>query len=312
MGRIKLSTIFGEVKAYTIITFGLLMYVVGWVLFLIPNNMVGGGVSGIGVVLLYAFNIPVSVSFFVINLVLILIALKILGSGFGVKTVYAIIMCSLMYEFVPSFLSPEFIQEVAIDNGKFLCAMFGGVMSGLGVGLCFSQGGSTGGTDIVALMVCKFRNMSPGRIILLLDVFIIASSLLLPADIVNEAGEIVGKKTWGERLAIILYGYIVVISCSYTIDLFISGTKQSLQIFIFSKKYEQIADAIISQVGRGVTILDAQGWYTKEHNKLVMVIARKADINLIYKVIREVDRDAFISVGSVSEVFGQGFDQIKK
>lgn len=312
MGKNKFAEILGEIKAYTIITFGLLSYVIGWVVFLIPNSMVGGGVSGIGAVLLYAFGIPVSVSFLVINLILLIVALKVLGSGFGIKTVYAIIMCSILFQFVPYMFSPDFIEEVAIENGKFLCALFGGALSGLGIGLCFSQGGSTGGTDIVALMVCKFRSVSPGRVILLLDIFIIASSLLLPADIVNEAGEVVGTKTWGERLAIILYGYIIVIACSYSIDLFISGTKQSLQIFIFSKKYEQIADAIISQVGRGVTIIDAQGWYTKEHNKLVMVIARKSDMNLVYKVIKEVDRDSFISVGSVSGVYGKGFDEIKK
>ncbi len=312
MGKIKFSQILDEVKAYVFITLGLLLYVVGWVLFLIPNNMVGGGVSGIGAVIYYASGIPVSVSYFVINLILLLVAIKVLGSGFGVKTVYAIVMASLMFQFVPTFFSMDFVQEVAIDNGKFLCALFGGALSGLGIGLCFSYGGSTGGTDIVALMVCKYKNVSPGKIILLLDVFIIASSLLLPADIISETGEVIGQKTWGERLAIILYGYIIVISCSYSLDLFISGTKQSLQIFIFSKKYEQIADAIISQVGRGVTIIDAQGWYTKEHNKLVMVIARKTDMSLVYKVIKEVDRNAFISVGSVTGVYGKGFEQIEK
>ena len=175
---VKLLT---EVKSYFIMTLGLLLYALGWVIFVIPNNMVGGGVSGISAILLYAFNIPVSVSFFVINLVLLLIALKVLGKAFGVKTVYAIIMISVFYEVVPPLISETFIQEIAISNGKLLCAIFGGVCAGLGIGISFSQGGSTGGTDIVALMIVKYRNVSAGRVLLLLDIFIIASSLLLPA-----------------------------------------------------------------------------------------------------------------------------------
>lgn len=310
---VNLKTILGEIKAYIIITVGLLCYALGWDVFLIPNNMVGGGVTGISAVLLYAFNIPVSYSFFVINLVLLLIALKVLGKGFGVKTVYAIVVTSIFLEVVPMFLSEAFIQEFAISNGKLLCAIFGGVTSGLGIGLCFSQGGSTGGTDIVALMITKYRNISAGRIILIIDIFIIASSLLLPAkELFDSAGNVIGVESAGMRLATVLYGYILITACSYTIDLFVSGTKQSLQVFIFSKKYGEIADAIISDIGRGVTLIDAQGWYTKQESKIVMVVVRKTDINMIYKIIKSVDRDAFMSVGSVTGVYGKGFDQIKK
>lgn len=299
--KINFKTVFGEFKAYVVITIGLLCYVLGWDVFLLPNNMVGGGVTGIGAVLLYAFGIPVSYSFFVINLVLLVIALKVLGKGFGVKTVYAIIVTSVFFDIVPDYLPDAFIQEIAISNGKLLCAIFGGVVSGLGIGLCFSHGGSTGGTDIVALMITKYRNVSAGRIILILDVFIIASSLLIPS---NEG--------WGMRIATILYGYILIMACSFTIDLFVSGTKQSLQVFIFSKKYGEIADAIISDIGRGVTLINAQGWYTKNENKIVMVVVRKTDVNMVYKIVKSVDRDAFMSVGSVTGVYGKGFDEIKK
>ncbi|MBR5856481.1 MAG: YitT family protein [Bacteroidales bacterium] len=303
----------GEIKAYIIITIGLLCYALGWDVFLIPNNMVGGGVTGISAVLLYAFKIPVSYSFFVINLVLLLIALKVLGKGFGVKTVYAIVVTSIFFELLPMTLPEAFIQEFAVSNGKLLCAIFGGVTSGLGIGLCFSQGGSTGGTDIVALMITKYRNISAGRIILIIDIFIIASSLLLPAkEIFDSAGNVIGVENMGMRLATVLYGYILIAACSYTIDLFVSGTKQSLQVFIFSKKYGEIADAVISDIGRGVTLIDAQGWYTKQESKIVMVVVRKTDINMIYKIIKSVDRDAFMSVGSVTGVYGKGFDQIKK
>lgn len=309
----KFLKVFTEVKSYVIMTLGLLLYALGWIIFVIPNNMVGGGVTGIGAILLYAFNIPVSVSFFIINLVLLLIALKVLGKGFGMKTVYAIIVTSLFYEVVPPLIPEIFIEEIAISNGKLLSAIFGGVCAGLGIGISFSQGGSTGGTDIVALMIVKYRNVSAGRVILLLDIFIIASSLLLPpAEIKDATGAVIGVESWGERFATILYGYIVIGACSYSVDMFISGTKQSLQIFIFSKKYAELADAITSQTGRGVTLIDGQGWYTKQQSKIVMVVMRKDDMNLLYRMIREIDRDAFLSVGSVSGVYGKGFDEIKK
>lgn len=305
--------IFGEAKAYTIITFGLLCYVLGWVVFLIPNNMVGGGVTGISAILLYAFHIPVSISFFVINLILLLIALKILGKAFGVKTVYAIIVTSLFFDLVPNFVPDTFIAEIAVGNGKLLCSIFGGAMAGLGIGICFSQGGSTGGTDIIALIITKYKNVSPGKIILLMDIFIIASSFLLPAkEIYDASGAVIGVESIGSRFATILYGYIMIACCSYTIDLVISGTKQSMQIFIFSSKYAEISDAIISDVKRGVTLIDAQGWYTKHESKIVMVVVRKTDINLIYKIVKSIDKDAFMSVGSVMGVYGKGFDQIKK
>ena len=308
----KFLKVFTEVKSYLIMTLGLLLYALGWIIFVIPNNMVGGGVSGVSAILLYAFNIPVSISFFVINLILLLIALKVLGKAFGVKTVYAIIMISIFYEIVPPLIPEIFIEEIAISNGKLLCAIFGGVCAGLGIGISFSQGGSTGGTDIVALMIVKYKNVSAGRIILLLDIFIIASSLMLPPKEIVDANGVIAIESWGERFATILYGYILIGACSYSIDMFISGTKQSLQIFIFSKKYAELADAITSQTGRGVTLIDGQGWYTKQHSKIVMVIMRKDDMNLLYRMIREIDRDAFLSVGSVSGVYGKGFDQIKK
>ena len=311
--KLNIKSILGEFKAYVVITIGLLCYVLGWDIFLLPNSMVGGGVTGIAAVLLYAFGIPVSYSFFVINLILLLIALKVLGKGFGIKTVYAIIVTSVFFDVVPNYLPEAFIQEIAVSNGKLLCAIFGGVISGLGIGICFSNGGSTGGTDIIALMITKYKNVSAGRIILIIDIFIIASSFLLPAkEILDSAGNVIGVESIGMRFATVLYGYILIMACSFTIDLFVSGTKQSLQVFIFSRKYGEIADSIISDIGRGVTLIDAQGWYTKNESKIVMVVVRKTDINMIYKIVKSVDKDAFMSVGSVTGVYGKGFDEIKK
>ena len=308
-----MKNLLGEVKAYVIITLGLLLYTLGWIVFVIPNNMVGGGVTGLSAILLYAFNIPVGASFFVINLILLLIALKVLGKGFGMKTVYAIVIASVFYEILPAVIPDVFIQEIAISNGKLLCAIFGGVCAGLGIGISFSQGGSTGGTDIVALMIVKYRNISAGRVILLLDIIIIALSLLLPPnEIVDANGTVVGVESWGQRFATILYGYILIGACSYSVDMFVSGTKQSSQIFIFSKKYAELADAITTGTGRGVTLIDGEGWYTHQKSKIVMVVVRKDDLGVLYRMIREIDKDAFLSVGNVSGVYGKGFDQIKK
>lgn len=296
----RFKKIYKVIKSYSIITFGLFCYTAGWVIFILPNHLVGGGVSGISAIIQYATGFSVSYSFLIINAILLAIALKILGKGFGFKTVYAIIIASVFFKVLPMFIHDEFIQEIALSNGKLLCTIIGGAAAGIGIGITFSQGGSTGGTDIIALMVNKYRNISPGRMILLMDVVIIASSMFLPSDL-----------GLGTRLANVMYGYIMVFVCSTTIDLFISGTKQSIQVFVFSKHYEAIANRISVEMHRGVTVLDGQGWFSKENGKILLVIVRKTESNIIKKIIKEEDKDAFMSVGSVMGVYGLGFDSIK-
>ena len=288
-------------KEYFLIAIGLLCYTASWNIFIIPHGMVGGGVSGIGALIYYATGFPVSYSFFIINTILLIMALKVLGKGFGFKTVFAIIVASIFFKVLPDIIPESFIQEISLSNGKLLSAMFGGAMSGLGIALTFSQGGSTGGTDIVALMVAKYRNISPGKIILYLDIVIIASSIFLPNDL-----------SYGLKFANILYGYMVTVLCSYTLDLLLSGMKQSIQMFIFSKNYAAIADRITNDMKRGVTVLNGTGWFSKKEGKVLLVIARKTEMNLIYRIVKEEDKDAFMSEGSVRGVYGQGFDQIKR
>lgn len=305
--------ILGGVKAYVIITIGLLCYVMGWCIFLIPNNLVGGGVSGISSIILYAFGVPISVTYFSINIVLLLIALKVLGKGFGAKTVYAIVASTLFFQFVPQFIPQDFINEIAISNGKLLSAIFGGVMSGVGIGISFSQGGSTGGTDIVALMVAKYHNIAPGRMILYMDLVIIACSLFIPAkEITDAAGNVIGTETWGMRLATVLYGYMLIASCSQIVDMMVAGSRQSVQVFIFSKNYEKIADIITQEMGRGVTVLTGEGWYTRSESKMLMVLIHKTEVGKIHNLIREIDKDSFISMAPVTGVWGRGFQQIGK
>ena len=300
------KTIWEFFKEYALITFGLLAYSLGWTIFLLPNNLVGGGVSGFSAILFYATGIPMGYTYFVLNVILLLIALKILGTGFGGKTVYAIVMTSVCLNIFPNIVPHEFIEAFAVSNGKFICAVLGGIIAGVGIGISISQGGSTGGTDIIALIWCKFRNASPGRVILIIDVVIILTSLLVPSY--TETGELL---SFPEKLAIIVYGLIMVTVCGYAVDVYLSGTKQSVQALIFTKKYEEMADAIAYDMKRGVTVMPAKGWFTKEDTYVVIVVTRKNDLNLLLRYVKSIDPDAFLSVSSVMGVYGKGFDAIK-
>ena len=296
----KTKRVLERLRSYSIITFGLLLYALGWTVFLIPSGLVGGGVTGISAVIFYATGFPVSWSFFIINAALLAVALKVLGKGFGVKTVFAIVAVTLFLDRLPGLIPQELIEDIAIGNGKLLSAMMGGVFSGAGIAITFTQGGSTGGTDIVALMINKYRNISPGKLILYMDIFIILSSLIIPSE-----------ASIGERAAIIIYGFVLISVTSYTVDLILSGARQSIQIFIFSQKYQQIADAI-TPTGRGVTVIDGMGWNTKKEGKILMLIVRRTESNFVFRLVREIDKDAFLSVGNVMGVYGKGFEEMKK
>ena len=226
--------------------------------------------------------------------------------AFGAKTVYAIILASVCLNVFQSIIPETIIQDFALSNGKLMCSIIGGSMAGLGIGMSISQGGSTGGTDIVALIITKFRNISPGRIILTMDVFIIASSLLFPSFDVDGQ-----RIPFDSKFSIAVYGMIIVTVCGHVVDLYLAGSKQSVQLFILSRHYEEIADMVSKDFHRGVTVLNGEGWYTKQPASVLMVITRKTDLNLLLRSIKRVDPDAFLSISSVSGVYGQGFDSIK-
>lgn len=296
----------GLLKDYALVTVGVVSYALGWSVFLLPNNLVGGGVSGFASILMYATGIPMGITYFVLNVLLLIIGTKILGTGFGGKTIYAIVMTSVMLSIMPKIIPADFIHEFAISNGKLICTFLGGIIAGFGIGLSISRGGSTGGTDIIALVWCRFKPASPGRVILIIDVGIILSSLLFPSY--TETGELL---PFSEKLAVVVYGLIQVTVSGYAIDLYLSGSKQSVQAFIFTKKVSEMADAIAFDMKRGVTVLPAKGWYSKEEKEVLMVVTRKADLNLLLRYVKNIDPDAFLSVSSVMGVYGQGFDTIK-
>jgi uncharacterized membrane-anchored protein YitT (DUF2179 family) len=293
-------------KEYALVTLGVVSYALGWTIFLLPNNLIGGGVSGFASIVYYATGLQMSITYFILNVVLLLIGTRILGTGFGGKTIYAIVMTALMLAIMPKLIPTDFIHEFALSNGKLICTFLGGIIAGMGIGLSISQGGSTGGTDIVALLWCKFYPASPGRVILIIDVGIILSSLLFPSY--TESGELL---PFAEKLAVVVYGLIQVTVSGYAIDLYLSGSKQSVQAFIFTKKVAEMADAIAFDMKRGVTVLPAKGWYSKEEKQVIMVVTRKTDLNLLLRYVKTIDPDAFLSVSTVMGVYGQGFDTIK-
>ena len=312
-------------KEWSMVTLGALIYVTSWALFLIPNNLVGGGVSGISSIIQYATGgaIQMGYSYFVINVVLLLVAFFVLGTGFGAKTIYAIILASVGLRFLPGLIPPEIVNSLAIQNGKLISTLMGGMLAGVGIGMSISNGGSTGGTDIIALIYTRYRNVSPGKVILYIDVIIILSTLFVPS-VVNELDPETGLPLLGadgqplthlmpfaEKITTVVYGLILVTVCGKVIDMYLSGSQQSVQLMILSKQYAEIADAVTHELKRGVTVLEGKGWYSKQESHVLMVITRKTDLNLMLRYIKTIDPKAFLSVSSVNGVYGNGFDPIK-
>jgi len=290
-----LRTIVDNVRTYVVIAFGLLILSIAWTAFLIPHQISGSGVTGIGAIVYYATGIPMGYTYFAINVVLMVVALKILGAGFGIKTIYGIVLSAVMLTILQPLIPAAVVQE------KFMSAIIGGMLCGVGLGIVFTQGGSTGGTDIIAMVVTKYRNISPGRIILYCDVFIISSSYIILTHLESA-----------QRVETMVYGFVTMAIQAYTLDAILSGNRQSVQIFIFSQHYEKIADQIISRVRRGVTVIDGTGWYTKENQKVIITLVRKHELTDVYRIIKSVDHDAFITVANVMGVFGKGFEELKK
>jgi uncharacterized membrane-anchored protein YitT (DUF2179 family) len=276
------------IRSHVIITFGLILYSLAWTSFLLPNKITGGGVSGVAALIFYATGFPVGISVLLINAGLIIFALRTIGFGFGLKTIYGVIVLSF---FLSLF---QLLIKTPIVTDRFLAAVIGGLLGGLGIGIVFSQGGSSGGTDIIAMSVNKYRNFSLGRVIMYCDIVIISSSYIL-----------------FHSLELIVYGYVTMIVTSYMIDFVLEGSRQSYQAFVFSRHHDKIANRVSNELHRGVTLLDGEGWYSKEPIKVVMVLIRKNESSQLLRIVKDEDPKAFISLGSVMGVYGQGFDRIK-
>ena len=293
------KNIFAEVKRYVVITLALFTMCLGWTAFLIPNHLMGGGVSGIAALIYWGTNgaISTGISVLVINAVLLAIALKVIGVGFGIKTGYSIIMASLFMSLLQHFITDPMMAGTMqpFVNDHFLAAILGGGLAGLSIGVAFTQGGSTGGTDIIAMIVCKYRNISQGRVILILDIIIIACGFIV-----------------GNTIEDFIYSCVVMGVCSYCIDLVLTGNKQTVQAFIFTSEPEKVADRIVNEMQRGVTVINGTGWYTKKEGPILMVVAHKRESQMILRIVKEEDPAAFMTMNTVMGAYGKGFEQIRK
>jgi uncharacterized membrane-anchored protein YitT (DUF2179 family) len=284
------SSFLSVLDDYVVITIGVLFYTFAWADMLIPNGIASGGLTGACTILNFATGIPVYLSYIVINGLLILLGTLILGKGFGFKTLYAIGLSTLGLDFLAGM---EFLH-VFFDN-KLLLVIVAAIIESIGITCILARGGSTGGTDIVALIVNKFWPVSLGKVFLAMDVFIIASILLIPGKTVED----------------MVYGDVAMVIFSVFVDWVLLGRNSTWQIMVFSNKYKEIADTVIHDLNRGVTALDAQGWYSGESKKVLLIMVRKPELHTITKTVKEIDPSAFVTVSSASTVYGEGFDEMK-
>ena len=311
--KLSMTKVAVGLKEYIILGLGMFLYAFGWTACIIPSGGMGGGATGMSMLLNAVFPaISLGQFVFIINAILLLIGGFIVGWNFGIKTIYCIIVLSIAMDawdfWLPdgTLLDGEIIKNgllvqytETINSHNILLIILGAVVAGSGVAISFSQGGSTGGTDIVAMIINKYKTISYGRIVISSDFFIIGCSIFVADDIATG-------------IATIVYGYIMIAVYGYTVDVIQSGSQQSSQIFIISPKYAEIADAINNEAHRGVTIIDGKGWYSKSECKIAMVVCRKRNASEILKIAHRIDENAFITMGSVMGVYGKGFEALSK
>lgn len=275
---------------YALMTIGSLIFCMAWTSFLIPNGLASGGLTGLCTIIQYGTGIPVGLTYPVINVILLIIGFLVLGKGFGFKTIYVIALTSILFDLLPNYLQ----FEVLMDE-KFLVALVGASLESIGIGLVLLRGGSTGGTDIIAMIINKYWPVSPGRVYLFTDLFIISCLLFVP----------------DKGLVDLIYAMVVMLGFSFGVDFVLLGNKSSVQILVFSSRYNEIADHIINEVRRGVTALQSVGWYSQKESKVLLIITRKHQMNEVINEIKAIDKKAFISVSTAMSVFGEGFEEVK-
>lgn len=277
-----------NVKDCLMIVLGLILYAVGFCGFVLPKGIVIGGLAGIASLIYFQFGVPVAISFYALNIILLAIAYRLVGLQFVLKTIFGATFLS----FFLGIAQPLFEAYPVVLEETFLDCVIGAVLCGTGVGIAFTHNGSTGGTDIVAAMVSKYRQISVGRMILYVDMIIISSSYLLYHDL--------------DR---VIYGFVVLVFLSYMTDQVVNNNRQAIQFTIISKQWDKIATVVNKEMHRGCTVLEGTGWYTKQEVKMLIIFCRKMEALQVYRIIKELDPKAFVSQGNVNTVYGEGFDQ---
>ena len=276
-------------KEYVTILFGLALYALGWTGFLLPHQITTGGITGLAALVYFTNGLPVAVTYLSINVVLLIISIRMFGWKFSFRTIVGVIILTIFLS-----VAQKYIHKPLLVGEPFMACIIGGLLAGAGVGTVLTANGSTGGTDIIALIINKYRNITPGRAMLYSDLIIICSSYFLFHSIDK-----------------ILYGLTTLAVSTYAVDMVVNGDRQSVQFFIFSSKFDAIAERINNEAHRGVTVLDGMGWYSKEPAKVLCVMARKNESVKIFRIVKQVDPNAFVSQGSVIGVYGKGFDIMK-
>lgn len=299
----KYNSLLVNAKDYVIIVLGLAIYALGFTSCILPHEVVIGGMSGVSTLIYFGTNglIPVAVTGYVLNLVLLAIAYKIVGRTFVLRTVFGVTVVAIgigIGESIFMSLGHPLIPDRTVS------LVLGAILCGVGIGTVFIHNGSSGGTDIVAACVSKVSNASIGRIMIYTDMIIVSCSIFLPFDGTVE-------QRIEARIPTIVYGIMVTFIVSFITDQIINTNRQATQFFIFSRKWKEIADKILNEAHRGVTIMDGQGWYTKQDVKILMVYCRKIESVTIFRIIKSIDEDAFVTQGAVNGVYGQGFDKVK-
>ena len=302
MSIFKNKNIEREVKDYFFITLGLILFSFGWTVFLLPYQIVTGGVTGVAAIIFYATGVEIEISYFIINALLLVVGLKILGWRFLMKTIYAIFMISFfLWLFQELVKTPDGeIVKILGEGQDFMSLLIGCTFTGSSLAIVFYNNGSTGGTDIIAASVNKYYNFSLGQVLIMVDLFIIGSCFFIP-----QFGDGV------DRIHKVAFGLCTMVVENFVLDYVNNAMRQSVQFMIFSKKHEDIAYAIGTEMDHGVTILDGHGWYTGQDMKVLCILARRREMPQMFRIIKSIDPNAFVSVGSVIGVFGEGFDPIK-
>lgn len=288
--RKSLTKIYHPIKDYIMIFLGTVLYAFGFNGFILSNEIVPGGLTGIGSLIFYGTGIPVSVSYAAINVILLVFAFKILGRKFIINSLFGVISLTFTLMFFEWLLAGKSL----VEGEPFMSILIGAVLCGTGLGIIFSANGSTGGTDIIGAIVNKYKNISIGRALLYCDFVIIACSYLIFHSIDK-----------------IVFGYVIMFTEMYILDRVLNANNQSVQFLIFSRKYQEIVDFIIKDLDRGCTVLDGEGGYSKKNIKVIVLLAKKKESTMIFRMIKNIDKQAFISQGNVQGVYGEGFDQIK-
>ncbi|MBR8704054.1 YitT family protein [Porphyromonas levii] len=288
------SKSYAVVKDYLIITLGLFIYLISYFGFIYSHEITSGGLAGISSVISWGLNIPFSLPYNIINFTLLAVALKVIGWRFSVKTVYSVAILGVSTSSIEKYILPSLREFLPLQNDPALAMILGSILIGVSLGMVFSVNGSTGGTDIVATIINKYKAVSIGRALIYIDVVTIAASWF----IFKSPDKLV-------------YSMLQVLITNTTIDYFLNGSRQSMQFFIVTNKHQEIANRIIKEVNRGVTFLNGEGAYSHSEVKVLMVIARKTDSVNIFRIVKELDQKAFITQSLVRGVYGEGFDTIK-